>query len=295
MLPHAPARIRRHPDHHVTVAAVGRPWLFLYAAMLAACTAPRQPPANNVPASSEKVQWPASATHDDPNQCVETNVPLVAPDDLQVDDSEFKRRVEARLRTLKSCTSHLAQASSIFVLLEPGSTNQVERVLVTASGTDDCETIRCVKQGLLGVEAPLVTDHPPIPMPILVSLAPHTEPTIQDSPRTIAERRTPSCLDKTQPGRLPPELIQSIVRTHYDAFRHCYEAGLGRNPRLTGRIAVRFVIARDGHVSRSSIAGNTLTDCRVAACVRDAFRSLSFPPPEGGVVTVVYPIMLEPG
>jgi hypothetical protein len=280
--------MKRMAQHRVT------PWLALFAALLAACTAPSQPPAN-APASSEKVQPPAKTAHDGANQCVETSVPLVAPADFGGDDPEFKRRVEARLRTLKSCTDHLAEASSLSVLLEPGSTNQVERVLVTVSGTDDCETIGCVKQGLVGVEAPRVADHPPTPLRILVSLVPHSEPTIQDSPRTIAERRTPSCLDEPQPGRLPPKLIQSVVRAHYGAFRHCYEAGLGRNPRLAGRIGIRFVIARDGRVSRSSITENTLADCQVAACVRDEFRGMTFPPPEGGIVTVVYPIMLEPG
>ena len=96
-------------------------------------------------------------------------------------------------------------------------------------------------------------------------------------------------------GRLPPEAIQRIVRSHYGDFRACYERGLGRNSKLTGRVTVRFVIERDGRASNVLIFDNTLPDCKVARCVRDAYPSMKFPTPEGGIVTVVYPIMLEPG
>jgi hypothetical protein len=104
----------------------------------------------------------------------------------------------------------------------------------------------------------------------------------------VAPREKPS-------DRLPPEQIQSIVRTNYDRFRRCYESGLARNPKLRGRVAIRFVIERDGTVSKQAITHNELPDCAVAQCVRDGFSDLKFPVPERGIVTVVYPIMLEPG
>jgi hypothetical protein len=44
-----------------------------------------------------------------------------------------------------------------------------------------------------------------------------------------------------------------------------------------------------------AISENTLSDCKAARCVMDGFSKLTFPPPQGGIVTVVYPIMLEPG
>jgi pSer/pThr/pTyr-binding forkhead associated (FHA) protein len=96
-------------------------------------------------------------------------------------------------------------------------------------------------------------------------------------------------------GRLPPEVIQRIVRQNYGRFRLCYEQGLGRNPNLEGRVTVRFVIGRDGSVSNVSNGGSDLPDSSVVQCVVRAFYGLSFPQPEGGIVTVVYPIMLQPG
>jgi FHA domain len=96
-------------------------------------------------------------------------------------------------------------------------------------------------------------------------------------------------------GRLPPEVIRRIVRQNYGRFRLCYEQGLGRNPNLEGRVTVRFVIGRDGAVSNVSNGGSDLPDSSVVNCVVKAFYGLSFPKPEGGIVTVQYPIMLEPG
>jgi hypothetical protein len=96
-------------------------------------------------------------------------------------------------------------------------------------------------------------------------------------------------------GRLPPEVIRRIVRQNYGRFRLCYEQGLGRNPNLEGRVTVRFVIGRDGAVSNVSNGGSDLPDANVVNCAIKAFYGLSFPKPEGGIVTVVYPIMLQPG
>jgi len=99
----------------------------------------------------------------------------------------------------------------------------------------------------------------------------------------------------TVSGRLPPEVIQRIVRQNYGRFRMCYEQGLARNPNLEGRVSARFVIGRDGSVSNVGNGGSDLPDSGVVGCVIQAFYGLSFPQPEGGIVTVVYPIMFAPG
>ncbi len=95
-------------------------------------------------------------------------------------------------------------------------------------------------------------------------------------------------------GRLPPEVIQRIVRQNFGRFRLCYENGLRNNPNLTGRVSVSFVIGRDGSVGSVS-GGGDLPDSGVVGCVTKAFYGLSFPQPEGGVVKVSYPIMFAPG
>jgi hypothetical protein len=96
-------------------------------------------------------------------------------------------------------------------------------------------------------------------------------------------------------GRLPAEVITRIVRQNFGRFRLCYENGLRSNPNLQGRVAVRFVIDRGGAVSMTSDAGSDLPDRTVVQCVVRGFGNLSFPSPEGGLVTVVYPISFSPG
>ena len=96
-------------------------------------------------------------------------------------------------------------------------------------------------------------------------------------------------------GRLPPEVIQRIVRQNFGRFKLCYENGLRTNPNLQGRVAVKFVIDRSGAVSTAQDGGSDLPDQGVVSCVVRGFGNLSFPQPEGGIVTVVYPISFSPG
>jgi hypothetical protein len=95
-------------------------------------------------------------------------------------------------------------------------------------------------------------------------------------------------------GRLPPEVIQRIVRQNFGRFRLCYEQGLKTNPSLSGHVKIRFVITGAGDVSDVRTEGSDLPDKSVVACVAKAFANLSFPQPEGGIVTVVYPLAFGP-
>lgn len=95
-------------------------------------------------------------------------------------------------------------------------------------------------------------------------------------------------------GKLPPEVIQRIIRQNFGRYRLCYENGLRTNPKLGGTVKVKFTITRAGDVSQPSDSGSDLPDKAVVACVVKGFANLSFPQPEGGVVVVVYPIIFAP-
>ena len=96
-------------------------------------------------------------------------------------------------------------------------------------------------------------------------------------------------------GRLPPEVIQRIVRQNFGRFRNCYVEGVRSNASLQGRVSVKFIIDRSGSVSYSADGGSDLPDPSVVSCIVRGFQNLSFPQPEGGMVTVVYPLMFNPG
>lgn len=66
------------------------------------------------------------------------------------------------------------------------------------------------------------------------------------------------------------------------------------NAVLKGRVQVRFVITRDGALSDVEDSGSDLPDGGVIRCVMSSMYGLSFPPPEGGPVKVVFPLSFEP-
>ena len=96
-------------------------------------------------------------------------------------------------------------------------------------------------------------------------------------------------------GRLPPEVVQRIVRQNFGRIRGCYQEALRTSPSLQGRVVVRFKIAKDGSVTDATGQGSDLPSPAVIACIVQVFRSLSFPAPESGTVIVSYPIMLAEG
>jgi Ca-activated chloride channel family protein len=96
-------------------------------------------------------------------------------------------------------------------------------------------------------------------------------------------------------GSLPREVIQRIVRQNFGRFRTCYEQGLARDPKLAGRLTVRFTIGRDGGVSNAADGGSSVNDSAVQACIVSSVHALAFPSPETGIATVTLPITLEPG
>lgn len=108
-----------------------------------------------------------------------------------------------------------------------------------------------------------------------------------------APRMTP--VDIQTGGHLPAEVIQRIVRQNFGRFRLCYEAGLRANPSLSGRVVTKFVIGRDGAVSQAMDGGSDIANQEVIGCVVRSFNALSFPAPDNGIATVIYPISLSPG
>jgi hypothetical protein len=95
-------------------------------------------------------------------------------------------------------------------------------------------------------------------------------------------------------GRLPKEVVQRILRQNFGRFRLCYESGLRTNAALAGSVVLKFVIGRDGSVVSAADGGSTLPDLAVVACVVRSLPSIAFPPPDGGIVTVVQPLELAP-
>ena len=93
---------------------------------------------------------------------------------------------------------------------------------------------------------------------------------------------------------LDRDLIDSIVRRRQDRIRLCYERQLNFDPKLSGKVAIHFVIGTKGEVVRSSITEDTMKNEAVRKCILAEVKSWTFPQPKGGVlVDVDYPFFFE--
>jgi outer membrane biosynthesis protein TonB len=95
-------------------------------------------------------------------------------------------------------------------------------------------------------------------------------------------------------------------------FRACYMESGARKQGLSGQVSTSFVIGADGSVLSASEVHDApsnaelaLTDYEtarssprfpdpnVSRCVARVFRSLRFPKPKSGTLTVVYPLIFK--
>lgn len=93
----------------------------------------------------------------------------------------------------------------------------------------------------------------------------------------------------------PLEVIQRPVQARLHCLRRCYEEGVARNPALAGRVVIRFVIEEGTETPKLvTLDDSDLLDDAVVSCLVNEFKALRFPKPQGGNVTVIYPLTLTP-
>jgi len=119
-----------------------------------------------------------------------------------------------------------------------------------------------------------------------------------------SEPRAPSNLPNPPPGirirmaapqvtgQLPAEDVRRVVRQRFVALRLCYERGLQKDPQLSGKVTLRFVIEPTGSVAKGASATSEFADSSVATCIVQLLQELRFPPPAKGTVAVEFPIAL---
>jgi outer membrane biosynthesis protein TonB len=97
-------------------------------------------------------------------------------------------------------------------------------------------------------------------------------------------------------GALDKSLIDAVIRRHMNQIRYCYQRELTKNPSLGGKITIKFVIAKDGSVSKSDVKSSTMGNSAVEGCIASRFMQFKFPEPKGGgIVIVSYPFIFSPG
>jgi hypothetical protein len=97
-------------------------------------------------------------------------------------------------------------------------------------------------------------------------------------------------------GSIDKELVRKVIQDHAAQIRYCYEQQLAINPRLAGKVSIKWVINGDGSASSPQVDGGatTLEDAKVHDCMMSRITSWQFPKPKGGGIAVItYPWILR--
>jgi outer membrane biosynthesis protein TonB len=85
--------------------------------------------------------------------------------------------------------------------------------------------------------------------------------------------------------------LGAFVRARIGLIKACYEAQLKRNPRLRGKIRIRFTILETGGLAEVVAVENSLGSAEVVSCILGTMRGWRTPFRPRGTVTVDYPFV----
>ena len=125
----------------------------------------------------------------------------------------------------------------------------------------------------------LVDDAPAVPLPL--------DP-LGDGTGSLSELRVRIGGSAIILGAIAQEDVKAGVIARLPAIGSCAEEA---DQPLGGKLTIKFVIAKDGAVSRAEVRSTTLNNPRLERCVVRQFYRASFPPPRGGAIAIVsYPL-----
>ncbi len=96
-------------------------------------------------------------------------------------------------------------------------------------------------------------------------------------------------------GVVDKKRLAAVFRARGGALQSCYERELKKNPKIGGKLIVKFTIGTAGRVTAASIAKDSVGSSAVGKCVVSRIRGWKFPKPEGGSVSVSKSIVFSSG
>lgn len=98
------------------------------------------------------------------------------------------------------------------------------------------------------------------------------------------------------PDALDINEIRISVQKQMSRIRQCYQRELQRQPDLSGRVTVWFLIAADGRVDRARLRESTMNNILVEDCIVDEVKAMTFSKPQAGKsVPVSFPFNFTGG
>jgi outer membrane biosynthesis protein TonB len=94
-------------------------------------------------------------------------------------------------------------------------------------------------------------------------------------------------------GGLTRDQVTRVVKDHASAIKYCYEKELQRQPTLSGKIEVYWVIRPNGSVDRVRIASTTVGSREVEGCIERQVRNWQFPRSDADTIVQTFPFFFK--
>jgi hypothetical protein len=225
-------------------------------------------------------------------------------DDIVVDTSPARvttispdAEVEVAMNAKKVGATVIAAGAavlSIHVLrgaakVEPAAGASVQQPVLLAQGDRALVTTK---------RPPTILRAPHPTTPAATANTPERSSAIQRPAGQPAAIQPPPAPIAPEPGSLDKDTIRTGIKSIIPRVEECYTHGLERNPKLAGKIVVKFVIrTKDGRgrIDEGEIdsENDELQSPLVEQCILTAMAEIDFPAPSGGgEVHVSYPFVL---
>jgi outer membrane biosynthesis protein TonB len=94
-------------------------------------------------------------------------------------------------------------------------------------------------------------------------------------------------------GKIDKGSVARVFQRRKGAIKYCYEKALKTNPKVSGKVSIRFQIGTAGRITNVTVTANTTGDSSIGACISGKVQSWRFPPAEGGAVTFTHTFILS--
>ena len=97
------------------------------------------------------------------------------------------------------------------------------------------------------------------------------------------------CIGGIGRHQLERDIVRRVIYLHVNQIRYCYQQSLSRQPKLAGRLVVRFDITPQGKVQSLLVTESNLS-VEMQSCVAETIRTWEFPESDSDEnISVNYP------
>ena len=93
---------------------------------------------------------------------------------------------------------------------------------------------------------------------------------------------------------LTPEVIQTVVRSHFEELQTCYESTLASNNELAGIVELELTISRDGSIEKGRLLKDGIGSAELNLCLVKKMVDWKFPAHTDESVTIEFPFAFSP-